>query len=38
MRKKTGVDAAPEMNMLCEADSDGEEGIFGLREVGDISN
>ena len=26
------------MNVLCEADSDGEEGLFGLREVGDISN
>ena len=26
------------MNVLCEADIDGEEGIFGLREVGDISN
>ena len=26
------------MNVLCEADSDGEEGLLGLREVGDISN
>ena len=26
------------MNVLCEADSDGEEGLFGLWEVGDISN
>ena len=25
------------MNVLCEVDSDGEEGLFGLREVGDIS-
>ena len=25
------------MNMLCEADSDEEEGLFGLREVVDIS-
>ena len=24
--------------VLCWADSDGEEGLFGLREVGDISN
>ena len=24
--------------MLCEVDSDGEEGLFGLREVGDISD
>ena len=31
-------DAAPEMNVLCEADSDGEEGLFGLREGGDISH
>ena len=23
---------------MCEVDSDGEEGLFGLREVGDISN
>ena len=23
---------------MCKVDSDGEEGIFGLREVGDISN
>ena len=30
-------DTAPEMNVLCGADSDEEEGIFGLREVGDIS-
>ena len=27
-----------EMNVLCGVDFDGEEGIFGLREVGDISN
>ena len=26
------------MNVLCEVDSDGEEGLFGLREVGDISS
>ena len=26
------------MNVLCGADSDEEEGLFGLREVGDISN
>ena len=26
------------MNVLCEVDSDGEEGLFGLREVGDISD
>ena len=26
------------MNVLCGVDSDGEEGLFGLREVGDISN
>ena len=26
------------MNMLCEVDSDSEEGLFGLREVGDISD
>ena len=26
------------MNALCEVDSDGEEGLFGLREVGDISD
>ena len=26
------------MNVLCGADSDEEEGIFGLWEVGDISN
>ena len=32
------VDAAPEMNVLCEVDSDGEEGLFGLGEVGDISD
>ena len=25
------------MNMLCGADSDGEKGLFGLPEVGDIS-
>ena len=25
------------MNVLCEVDSDGDEGLFGLREVGDIS-
>ena len=26
------------MNMLCREDSDEEEGIFGLREVGDIGD
>ena len=26
------------MNVLCEVDSDGEEGLIGLREVGDISD
>ena len=26
------------MNVLCEVDSNGEEGLFGLWEVGDISN
>ena len=26
------------MNVLCGEDSDEEEGIFGLREVGDISD
>ena len=26
------------MNVLCEVDSDGEEGLFGLWEVGDISD
>ena len=25
------------MNVLCEVDSDGDEGLFGLWEVGDIS-
>ena len=25
------------MNVLCEADSDGDKGLFGLREMGDIS-
>ena len=26
------------MNVLCEGDSEGKEGLFGLREVGDISD
>ena len=38
LEEEDGGDAAPEMNVLCEADSDGEEGLFRLREVGDISN
>ena len=38
LEEEDGVDASPEMNVLCKVDSDGEEGIFGLREVGDISN
>ena len=38
MEEEDGGDAAPEMNVLCGADSDGEEGLFGLREVGDISS
>ena len=25
------------MNVLCKVGSDGDEGLFGLREVGDIS-
>ena len=29
-------EANPEMNMLCDAESDGEKGLFGLREVGEI--
>ena len=29
-------EANPEMNALCDAESDGEEGLFGLREVGEI--
>ena len=37
LEEEDGGDAAPEMTMLCEADSDEEEGLFGLREVGDIS-
>ena len=28
--------ATPKMNVLCEVDSNGEKGLFGLREVGDI--
>ena len=38
LEEEDGGDATPEMNVLCEADSDGEEGLFGLREVGDISD
>ena len=38
LEEEDGGDAAPEMNVLCGVDSDGEEGLFGLREVGDISN
>ena len=38
LEEEDGGDAALEMNALFEADSDGEEGLFGLREVGDISN
>ena len=26
----------PEMNVLCEVDSDCNEGLFGLREVGEV--
>ena len=37
LEEEDGGDAAPEMNVLCGVDSDKEEGIFGLREVGDIS-
>ena len=38
LEEEDGGDTAPEMNVLCGADSDEEEGLFGLREVGDISN
>ena len=38
LEEEDGGDAAPEMNVLCGADSDKEEGLLGLREVGDISN
>ena len=38
LEEEEGGDAAPEMNMLCGEDSDEEEGIFGLREVGDIGD
>ena len=38
LEEEDGGDAASEMNVLCEVDSDGEEGLIGLREVGDISD
>ena len=38
LEEEDGGDAVPEMNVLCEVDSDSEEGLFGLREVGDISD
>ena len=38
LEEEDGGDAVPEMNVLCEVDSDGKEGLFRLREVGDISN
>ena len=38
LEEEDGGDTVPEMNALCEVDSDGEEGLFGLREVGDISD
>ena len=38
LEEEDGGDTAPEMNVLCEVDSIGEEGLFGLREVGDISD
>ena len=38
LEEEDGGDAVTEMNVLCEVDSDGEEGLFGLREVGDISD
>ena len=38
LEEEEGGDAAPEMNVLCGEDSDEEEGIFGLREVGDIGD
>ena len=38
LEEEDGGVATPEMNVLCEVDSDGEEGIFRLWEVGDISN
>ena len=34
LEEEDGVDASPEMNVLCKVDSDGEEGIFGLRRWG----
>ena len=38
LEEEDGGDAAPKMNVLCWADSYEEEGLFGLWEVGDISD
>ena len=36
LEEEDGSDAVPEMNVLCEVDSDCNEGLFGLWEVGDF--
>ena len=37
LEEEDGGNAVLEMNLLCEVDTNGEKGLFGLREVGDIS-